>query len=575
MARPIDERFVQAVQQRHGYSDILARVLSGRGVALEHVEDYLTPKIRDYLPDPLVLKEADKAIARVQQAIASGQQITIFGDYDVDGATSTALLLRYFEMIGVAADYYIPDRMREGYGPNTEAFDAIKARGGDVVVTVDCGTMAHEALAHGAQIGLDVIVIDHHQTAETRPACVALVNPRQIGDESELGHLAAVGVVFMVVVGLNRALREADFFAERAAPDLFGLLDLVALGTVCDVVPLKGLNRAFVTQGLAVMNGATGPGLAALAQVAKAKNPLGTYELGYVLGPRVNAGGRVGEAQLGTRLLMNADHEEAVALALRLDEFNRERRTIEASVLASAKAQIEHKIEGLNRVPSIVIAASDDWHAGVIGIVASRLKDHYHRPSFVISFDAQGLGKGSARSIPGFDLGQVITQLHNQGLIMSGGGHAMAAGVSLTREQLPAFSAYLSEAIANLDISEHRPVMVDALLSPHAATRELWESLEAAGPFGAANPEPVFVLPSVRVGFSKTVGDNHVQCAFTDDHGGRIKGIAFSSVDERVRGALLTHRGPLHVAGYMRADDWQGRRNVQFFVKDAAIVHGS
>ena len=573
--RNVDERFVQAVNQRYGYPDILARVLSARGVSLEEIEAHLDPKIRQYMPDPSVLKNCDQAVERLIAAIKGNEKITIFGDYDVDGATSTSLLIRYLNCLNVAADFYIPDRMVEGYGPNPAAFDKIKEQGARLVVTVDCGTMAHDALAHARDIGLDVIVIDHHQTAATPPECVALVNPRQIGDESGLGHLAAVGVVFMVIVGLNRALREEGYFATSQPVDLISFLDLVALGTVCDVVPLQGLNRAFVTQGLAVMNHGHRAGLKALAQVARAQQPYGTYDLGFVMGPRVNAGGRVGASELGTRLLINDNVEETAALAMRLDDYNRERRDIEALVLAQAKAQIETQIAGLNRVPSALIVSSNEWHAGVIGIVASRLKDQYNRPSFVISFDEAGMGKGSARSVPGFDLGQVITRMQADGLIESGGGHAMAAGMSVRRDQMPAFEAHLLSLLDDADLSDRRPISVDALLSPNAATRELWEMLERAGPFGAANPEPVFVLPSVRVGFSKTVGEGHVQCAFTDDQGGRLKGIAFSSVDEHVRGALLTYRGPMHIAGYMRADDWQGRRNVQFLVKDAAISQGS
>ena len=575
LGREIDERYVLAACQRFGISDILSRVLSARDVPLQEIEGYLNPRLRDLLPDPLTLKSADSAIARLIKAIKNKEKITVFGDYDVDGATSTSVLYRYFDSIGVKLDFYIPDRVTEGYGPNIPAFESIIKQGSTLVITVDCGTMSVAPLEYAKVNGLDVIVIDHHQTAETLPEACAVVNPRRQDDVSGLGHLAAVGVTFMVVVGLNRALRDENYFSTRDEPDLLQLLDLVALGTVCDVVPLKALNRAFVVQGLKVLASTQSAGLKALAHAARATPPFGTYELGYMLGPRVNAGGRVGEARIGAELLTTHDHEVAIGLALRLEDFNSARRLIESDVISEARRQIDEKIGQRNLTPAVLFASSDKWHPGVIGIAAGRLKDSYYRPSFVISFDAKGQGKGSARSISGFDLGQAVTKAQHKGLIIAGGGHAMAAGITLNRDQLPAFEQYMEAEFSEAAHFKVRQTSFDGVLSPQGANRRLFDELQLAGPYGAGNPEPSFVLPSVRITYSRIVGDGHVQCAIQDDGGGKLKGIAFNSTDEAVRALLMGHKSLIHLAGYLRADDWQGRRQTQFMIHDAAIARGA
>lgn len=586
-ARPVADRQVLAFSQRFGLPDILGRVLLARGVGLDDVETYLDPKLRDILPDPNQLKDMDVAVTRLTAAILGKEKIYVFGDYDVDGATSTSVLLRYFSLIGIEAGFYIPDRMKEGYGPNIPAMKSIKEAGANLVITVDCGTMSIEPLAVARDIGLDVIVVDHHQTGDMSPKALAMINPRRPDDDSGLGHLAAVGVCFMLIVALNRHLRSIGFFDQTdkgntsdtasnsvtiQEPNLMAFLDIVALGTVCDVVPLQGLNRAFVIQGLKVIEQGANTGLAALQKVSGVSLPVGTYDLGYLMGPRINAGGRVGQSDLGTRLLTTHDSEEAVGLAMRLHDFNQERREIEAHVQLEAFTQIDALVAQHNTPPAVLIASADGWHPGVIGIVSGRMKDRYYRPSFVITFDDSGLGKGSGRSIAGYDIGAAIAKAVTRGIVDAGGGHAMAAGVTLRREQLAPFLEYMNELFASAADGNVRHLSIDGALSPLAANRDLYEMLQKAGPFGAANPEPCFVFPNISLAAPTVVGDQHVRCTLKEPAGGSLKAMAFNSTDEGVRSLLLTHRGPLHVAGYLRADDWRGRRSVQLIIQDAARV---
>ena len=566
----VDDRQVLALSQRLGLPDIVCRLLAARNIDAAAAGSYLDPKMRDLLPDPSCLTDMDKAAERLAQAIIDDEQVAVFGDYDVDGATSSALLLRYWQACGRTMRAYIPDRTKEGYGPNEAAFQQLDSEGYKLIVTVDCGTMAHEVLAAARKRGQEVIVADHHQTGGGLPDCFALINPRRGDDASGLGHLAAVGVTFMVLVAVNRALRQKGFFEQRDVPDLMQMLDLVALGTVCDVVPLEGVNRAFVRQGLNVLAQGQNIGVQALAQVARAGAPWGTYQLGFQLGPRVNAGGRVGQSNLGVRLLSTHDAEEAAGLAQRLDDFNSQRRAIESDVQDEAIRNVEALLQKQNALPPYIMQVGEGWHPGIIGIVAGRLKDKYHRPSFVIAVDENGVGKGSARSISGIDIGQLVAGAVDRGLIEAGGGHAMAAGVTLKREQLADFEAYLAERLGSMALDAPRQLRLDATLTPQSATRDLLEQVQLAGPFGAGNAEPRFVLPAVRVVQQSVVGDGHVRCIFSGTGGGRLKGMAFASVPEEVRMLLQTTRGPVHIAGYLRADDWNGRRDVQFMVHDAA-----
>ncbi len=570
--RETDDRQVLALSQRLGLPDILCRMLVARGIAPDDAAAYLDPKLRDLLPDPSCLSDMDKAATRLAQAITDAEPVAVFGDYDVDGATSSALLLRYWQACGQDMRAYIPDRQKEGYGPNDAAFSQLDAEGYKLIVTVDCGTMAHDVLAKAEARGQQVIVADHHQTGGGLPTCFALINPRRADDTSNLGHLAAVGVTFMLLVGVNRTLRQQGCFDGKDEPDLTKLLDLVALGTVCDVVPLEGVNRAFVRQGLAVIAQGQNIGMQALAKVSKAEGTWGTYQLGFQLGPRVNAGGRVGQADLGVRLLSTEDSQEAIGLAQRLDDFNAQRRLIGDEVQEAAMRNVESLLATKNALPSVIIQCGKGWHPGVIGIVAGRLKDKYYRPSFVIAFDDEGMGKGSARSISSVDVGRLVAGAVDRKLIEAGGGHAMAAGVSLHESQLPAFEAYLLAELGEMavDMDAPRQLRLDATLTPVGANRDLWEQMQQAGPFGAGNAEPRIALPAVRVVQKSVVGDGHVRCIFAGEGGGRLKAMAFSSVPEEVRMLLQNAHAPVHVAGFLRADDWNGRRDVQFMVHDAA-----
>ncbi len=578
-ARLADERTALAIGQRHGLPDAICRLLAARDVALEAVPDFLDPTLRKFLPDPSHLKDMDAAVARLVHAVRQGERIVVFGDYDVDGATSSALLLRFFRAVGGDIGVYIPDRRKEGYGPNATALVKIKEEGASVVVTVDCGVTAFEPLAEARRVGLDLIVIDHHMAEIALPEAIAVVDPNRLDDESPHKQLAAVGVAFLLAVGVNRALREAGWYStSRPEPDLRQWLDLVALGTVCDVVPLVGVNRALVRQGLQVMARRRNAGLAALADVARLKEPPGAYHLGFLLGPRVNAGGRVGQADLGARLLSSDDPHEVGALALRLDEFNAERRAIEREVLDQAIARIEG-LYGPDRkgLPSVLLVESEGWHVGVIGIVASRLVERYGRPAFVIGMDGE-LGKGSGRSVRGVDLGAAVIAARQAGLLLNGGGHAMAAGLTVARPALPDLAHFLDTRIApQLGAAPAvRELGIDAALAPAAATQELVDMIERAGPFGAGNALPRFALTGVRVSYAQPVGEGHVRCTLVGAERGRIEAIAFRANQTALGPALLDSARPvLHVAGALRIDRFGGRESVRLQIDDAAPAAGS
>lgn len=562
------ERAGLALSQRLGLPEILGQVLAARGVGLDDADGFLNPTLRASLTDPYELKDMAKAADRLAAAILRGEKIAVFGDYDVDGATSTALLHRFLTAIGGKPRVYIPDRMAEGYGPNAPALLALKREGAAVCITVDCGITAFAPLEAATEAGLDMIVVDHHVAEPSLPRAVAVVNPNRLDEDSPHRQLAAVGVAFLLVVALNRKLREEGWYRTRPEPDLLQWLDLVALGTVCDVVPLTGLNRALVAQGLKVLGWRNNIGLRALCDVAKIDEPAGTYHLGFLLGPRVNAGGRVGRADLGTRLLSTEDAAEATALAAELDRFNTERKLIEQQVQDEALAQVERHADG-----PLLVASGEGWHPGVIGIVAGRLKERFHRPALVIAFDDKGIGKGSGRSISGFALGPAVIAAHQAGLLVNGGGHAMAAGFTLERDKLSAFRDFLTErAAAWLEGGEATPVLsIDGALRPGGATIELLETLGRVGPFGVGNPEPRFAFPAARILGADVVGENHVRCQLGDADGRRLKAIAFRALDSGLGEALLKAGSmPLHVAGHLRIDRWQGNEKVQLLIDDAA-----
>ena len=578
-ARLADERLALAMAQRHGLPDAICRLLAARDVGLESVPDFLEPTLRKFLPDPSHLKDMDAAVERLVRAVKAGEKIVVFGDYDVDGATSAALLQRFFRAVGADIDVYIPDRRKEGYGPNAPALLKLREQGAGVVVTVDCGVTAYEPLAEARKAGLDMIVIDHHQAEIALPEAVAVVDPNRVDDDSPHKQLAAVGVAFLLAVGINRALRAVDWYGDgKPEPDLRQWLDLVALGTVCDVVPLTGVNRALVRQGLQVMRQRRNAGLAALADVARLREEPGAYHLGFLLGPRVNAGGRVGQADLGARLLASDNAEEVGALALRLDEFNAERRAIERDVLDQAIARIEG-LYGPDRksLPSVLLVESEGWHVGVIGIVASRLVERYGRPAFVIGMDGE-LGKGSGRSVRGVDLGAAVIAARQEGLLVNGGGHAMAAGLTVARVALPDLAKFLDDRIApQLGVAPAvRELGIDAALAPAAATHDLVTMIERAGPFGAGNALPRFALPGVRVNYAQPVGEGHVRCTLVGQERGRIEAIAFRAAQTAVGPALLDMAKPiLHVAGALRIDRYNGRESVRLQIDDVASAAGS
>jgi single-stranded-DNA-specific exonuclease len=513
----------------------------------------------------------DKAAARIAAAVREDKLIAVFGDYDVDGATSSALLHRFLTQAGGRVRVYIPDRIKEGYGPNEAALLRLRDEGASVVVTVDCGTTAHAPLAAAAKAGIDVVVIDHHAAEPKLPEAFAVVNPNRLDEASPHRQLAAVGVAFLLAVAVNRALRQGGWFEGRGEPVLLDLLDLVALGTVCDVVPLTGLNRALVAQGLKVIAQRRKAGLVALAEVARVEQRCGTYHLGFLLGPRVNAGGRVGSADLGTRLLTTDDPHEARALAARLDELNRERQAIEAGVLEAAHAQVAAK----DGASPLALAAGDGWHPGVIGIVAGRLREHYERPACVVAFDGD-VGKASGRSANGFDLGAAVIAARQAGLLINGGGHSQAAGFTVARAKLAAVEAFLAARIAEHAASGRLvPRMsLDGTLALGAVTTDLVTLLERVGPYGVGNPEPRFAFAGVRVVRADIVGEKHVRCVLADQQGGRLNAIAFRAVGTTLGESLLQHGGAsLHLAGTIRADEWRGERRTQLSIEDAAPVY--
>ena len=569
--RLTDERTALAISQKIGVPDALGRVLAARDVSLDDAEAFLDPKLRDLLPDPSHLLDMSASVDRIVAAINAGEKVGVFADYDVDGACSGALLMRFFSALGRDVMVYVPDRIAEGYGPNAPALMKMKEAGVSLVLTVDCGTTAFRPLEEAAGAGLDVIVVDHHVAEPMLPEAIAIVNPNRLDETSPVGQLCAAGVTFLLIIAVNRALRDAFWYGEgHNEPDLMSMLDLVALATVADVVPLTGVNRALVRQGLSVMAHRRNAGIAALADVARLDEKLEAWHLGFVLGPRVNAGGRVGEAGLGVQLLTTNDPDVATGLATRLETYNSERREIEMAVLDAAMAQAEQQASGDT---PLIFTASEGWHPGVIGIVAGRIKDTYNRPTCVIAIE-NGLGKGSGRSVPGVELGPAVIAAHQAGHLVNGGGHAMAAGFTLAEDRIADFREFLSDHISRQTSgSVMRPeIGIDGAVSPEGATVEFIEALEAAGPYGSGNPRPRFVLPAVTPINAGIVGTDHVRCFLTAIEGGqRIKAIAFRAAGTAEGDALLNSRGAaLHVAGHLNIDTWQGNRQAQFVIEDAA-----
>ncbi len=563
------EREALAIAQTQGLPEALARVLAGRGVNAANAMGFLEPRLRDLMPDPSTLRDMDAAVDRLAAAIRARENVAIFGDYDVDGATSAALLALFLRAHGVTARIHIPDRIREGYGPNVEAIRALAADGAALLVTVDCGVSSHGPLAEAKAAGMDAIVLDHHLAPETLPDAVAVVNPNRQDDVSGLGSLAACGVVFMTLAALQRKLRQAG----AAGPDLMAMLDLVALGTVADVAPLTGLNRALVRQGLKVMRQRARPGLVALMDAAGLKEPPEAWHLGFLLGPRINAGGRIGDAALGARLLTLDDPAEAARIATELDRLNRERQTIEQITVERAVEEVTAG-EAARGLPAVVVAGGADWHPGVVGLVASRLKERFRRPAIAIAWDAEaGQGVASARSVPGADIGRAVRRAAEAGLIVKGGGHAMAAGLTLTPEQLEPLKTFLAETLAD-DVAAAAAddaLLIDAVISAGSLTPELASDVARASPFGQGNPEPIFALPDHDVLDVTPAGAAHVRLRFRAGDGTIGQGIAFRAQGQPLGDGLLRLKGRrAHLAGSLQVDRWGGRERVDLRLVDAA-----
>ena len=562
-----------AIAQRHGLPDLLARILAGRNVEVDGVGAYLDPTIKRLMPDPEVITDMNPATSRMADAVVHGERVAIFGDYDVDGATSAALLASFLRIAGVEPLIHIPDRIFEGYGPNIEAIGSLAARGAKLLVTVDCGTTSMEPLAEAKRLGLDTVVIDHHQADELLPPAVAVVNPNRLDDLSGLGHLAAVGLVFLTVVAINRELRRRRFWsAARPEPNLMDFLDLVALGTVADAVTLKGLNRAFVAKGLIAMRRRERIGLTALMDVSRLTGPPEPWHLGFMLGPRINAGGRIGRADLGAQLLRCTDATDAAALAAELDRLNRERQAIELAAVADAEAEAMAAL-GIEEKGAVVVTASPRWHLGVVGLVAARLKERFGRPAFAIALGPGDIGTGSGRSIAGVDLGRAVRHAVADGLLMKGGGHAMAAGATLRKDALGTFRAFL-ESHLGADVETARrddALLVDGALTARGATAALLATFAGAGPFGAGNPEPVIALPAHTVAHVEEAGQAHVRARLQSGDGAMINAIAFRAAGQKLGAALLKNRGrAVHVAGTLAIDRWQGNERVQLRMIDMA-----
>lgn len=566
----------ETLAQVDGVADILARLLAGRGVAAGEAARFLEPKLRDLMPDPTVLTGMEAAAARLARAAASGEAVAIFGDYDVDGACSAALLAGFLAQAGARPRIHIPDRLIEGYGPNSDAIAMLAGEGATLLVTVDCGTTSDGPLAEARRLGLDVVVLDHHQAPEQLPEVESLVNPNRQDDLSGLGHLCAAGVVFLTLVATSRVLRRQGFWADRGGePDLLAALDLVALATVADVVPLRGLNRAFVRQGIAILRGRARPGLAALMDVAGLDGPVQPWHLGFLLGPRINAGGRIGDAGLGARLLLTDDEIEARMIAADLNRLNQERQEIERQAVLEATAAADHALLRTPGLP-VLLAGSADWHPGIVGLVAARLKERFNRPAFALALNTHGGATGSGRSIAGVDLGLAVRAAVEAGLALKGGGHAMAAGVTLASGQADAFHAFLVEHLAGPVAAqgEAQALLIDGALSAGGANPRLLAEIDRAGPFGAGAPEPVFVFPSHRLIEAAEIGSGgHVRVKLRSGDGGAIGGVAFRVAQEPLGRALLAARGDVvHMAATLTLNRWGGKELAELRVLDLAAA---
>ncbi|EJN06512.1 single-stranded-DNA-specific exonuclease RecJ [Phyllobacterium sp. YR531] len=561
-----------AMAQNHGFPDIVTRVLAGRGVGLDEAAAFMEPTLKSLMPDPASLTDMVSAATRIAKAIITRENVAIFGDYDVDGACSSAILSRFLTHYGITNRIYIPDRIFEGYGPNPTAMQELAVEA-SLIVTVDCGTNSAAAIDAAKAAGADVVVLDHHQVGGDLPgAAHAIVNPNREDDLSGQGHLCAAGVVFLTLVQISRVLREGQAKLDFPPPDLLSLLDLVALATICDVVPLKDLNRAFVVKGVLVARTQQNAGLAALARVSRIGEPLNAFHFAYMIGPRINAGGRIGDAGLGARLLTLDDTDEAARIAQELDRLNQERQAMETIMLEQAEAEAMIELSSASG-PAVLVTASEDWHPGIVGLIAARLKERSRRPAFAIAFNLNGTGSGSGRSINGFDLGKLVRGAVERGLLLKGGGHAMAAGITVERGKMGALRAFFEEQSAEMvgQLRENASLAIDGALSAAGATVPLYDTMEKAGPFGSGHPQPVLVLPHHRLIDARSVGTSHVKATLAGADGKRINAIAFRAVGSALGDFLFNQVGQsIHVAGNLALNHWNGSTTTQFRILDAA-----
>jgi single-stranded-DNA-specific exonuclease len=564
----VDESVAKQLKNQADYPQIICDLIAARDIDLNNVPHFLNPTLKHFLPDPFLLKDMKLGVNRIIDAINHNQKITVYGDYDVDGATSTALLIRFFRMLGVDIEFYIPDRQTEGYGPNTKAFEHLALSGTNLIITVDCGTLSFEPIAAAKKMGTDVVVIDHHAGTATHPECVALINPNRLDETSPLKHLAAVGISFMVCVAVTQSLREQNYFNDKPTPDLISLLDIVALGTVCDVVALTGLNRAFVAQGLKVLSHSKNKGLVYLMNLLNIdKNQLSPYHFGFVIGPRINAGGRIGTSTLGTLLLSSEDDADVASAAEQLNVLNEERKLLQESTLLDADLQV-------NPNDPIIVVSSPDWHQGVIGIVAGKLKDKYHKPTFVIAIDPiTQEGKASARSIPGFDIGHSIHLAHEHNVILQGGGHPMAGGFSLKHSQMNDFITFMSTHVTSALSKEHAlpKRTFDGHLTLNSLTISLHDLIEQIGPFGSGNPTPKFLFQNVLLKKIVIMQEKHIRCFLEDPISGKsAEALIFNAFQSALGDFLVKHQYKhIDILGTLKKDSWQDRITLKIWIEDA------
>ena len=574
----VNEDHIARMVQAHGLPEIVARLLVARDITPDMVESFMTPRLSRDFPDPFKLKDMRVAAEFMADAVESGRKIALFADFDVDGATSTGILARFFRALGVDVPFYIPDRMAEGYGPNINALKKLRADGADLVLMADCGTTAFDVVAQGRALGLDIVILDHHEAEEKLPEATFTINPKRKDDESGYDMMAACGISFMLCVAVNSVLRDRGYFSDRAEPDLKALMDILALGTVCDMVPLVGPNRLFVRTGFDQMTHQPNTGIAALLQVAGVKTAPDTYTCGFILGPRINAGGRIHKADLGARLLTTDDAEDAKNIAWTLNDCNDKRKDMQAEMMAHALKLVED--QGLDQHP-VILVGDESWHPGLNGLVAGRLVEKYKKPAAVIAYapghDSELEGRGSGRSVPGINIAAAFIDARNKDLIIKGGGHAMAAGFTILPDQIPAFRDFLyahiaDQAAGHVAVSD---VQVDGVLSVRGAKLDVIRKINSAGPFGQGNPEPLFVLPNVKIISADIVGDGHVRTLVSDADGGGtgMKAMAFRAGDTPVGEAILKGKGKvLHLAGRLKINTWQGRESVEMHIEDAAFV---